>query len=101
MISWWWLLIAAPIALGIGYLLGISAFMRKFKESLDKPDSPLRKVLDPFVSGTLTMASAQAFDTAAQVAEAHQTVMKCPQNCGTTIAQGMRETVIKQSLKGV
>lgn len=97
MISWWWLLIVAPVAGGIGYFLAIRAVMRGFKRSLEDPSSPVRKYIDP----CLEALGRSTFETAAQVAEAHQMVKKCPQNCGTTIAQGMRETAIKQSLKGV
>lgn len=96
MISWWWLLVLAPVAFVIGYLLAIRSVIRAWKKSIDKPDSPIRKFLDPAIE----VMGRQTFETAAQVAEAHQMVTKCPQNCGKTIADGIREVVIKSQIGG-
>jgi len=94
MISWWWLIIMAPCAFVLGYLIACRTVARTFKRSIDDPKSPVRQLLDPMIN---VMATG-TFEKAAEVAEAHQMVVQCPQNCGGTIAKGVREVAIKMRM---
>jgi len=97
MISWWWLLIVAVAVFPLGYFVAMTAVARTFKRSLNDPKSPVRAFLDPMIN---VMATG-TFEKAAEVAEAHQMVVQCPQKCGGTIAERVRAVAIKASLKGM
>lgn len=91
MISWWWLLIVGLVSFSLGVTIAMRSIRLGVGRMIKKPPPEVKAFLDQ----TLNVIGNQTFETAAQVAEAHQMVVACQKNCGGTIAQGIREVAIK------